>query len=317
MSEPHASSALKVRLVTIDSDQAGQRIDNFLLRELKGVPKSRIYRILRKGGVRVNRGRTDPTYRLKAGDTVRIPPVRVAASGVSPPAAGAVELIRERVIYEHPHFLVIDKPAGMAVHGGSGLSYGVIEAMRAARPDLRYLELVHRLDRETSGCLLLAKRRSALRRLHELIRGDALDKRYLALVGGRWPRDCRSVDMPLRKNALKGGERVVQVDPSGKPSQTRFKVIEYYTNATLVEAQLVTGRTHQIRVHAAEMGHPLAGDGKYGDSTWNQELRKQGLKRMFLHAHSLAFTYPEPEQAIHISAPLDPVLAELLNKVAR
>ncbi len=317
MSELQASSAPKVRLVEIDAEQAGQRIDNFLLRELKGVPKSRIYRILRKGEVRVNRGRTDPAYRLKEGDTIRIPPVRIASNGGAAPSSSAVEIIKESVIYDHAHFMVIDKPAGMAVHGGSGLSYGAIEAMRVARPDLHYLELVHRLDRETSGCLLLAKRRSALRRLHELIRGGALDKRYLALVKGRWAANIQRVDLPLRKNVIKGGERVVCVDPSGKPSQTRFKVIEYYSDATLVEARLVTGRTHQIRVHAAEMGHPLAGDDKYGDNKWNRALNKQGLKRMFLHAHSLAFTYPEPEQAVHVSAPLDQTLSEILNTRSR
>lgn len=309
------SSQASVKWVEIDQDQAGQRIDNFLLRVLKGVPKSRIYRILRKGEVRVNKGRAAPTYRLQAGDTVRIPPVRMESVVPKVPGSSAVERLKNRLIYEHPHFLVIDKPAGMAVHGGSGLSYGLIEAMRAWRTDLPFLELVHRLDRETSGCLLLAKRRSALRRLHELIRENAVDKRYLALVKGRWNAGEAVVDAPLRKNQLQGGERMVHVDAAGKPSQTRFKVVEYYAEATLVEATLLTGRTHQIRVHAAHVGHPLAGDDKYGDSEWNRSLSQRGLKRMFLHAHSLAFTYPEPEEPIHVSAPLDEELAQLLDRL--
>lgn len=305
----------RVRLVEIDSDQAGQRIDNFLLRELKGVPKARIYRILRKGEVRVNRGRIAPSYRLQTGDSVRIPPVRIDSGQRPPPSSSAIGLLEHRVIYEHSHFLVVDKPAGMAVHGGSGISHGVIEIMRAWRSDLHYLELVHRLDRETSGCLLLAKRRSALRRLHALMRDSALDKRYLALVRGYWPDGLSEVDAPLRKNTLSGGERVVRIDPAGKASQTGFKVIERFDGATLIEARLLTGRTHQIRVHAAHLGHPLAGDEKYGDAGWNRELRRLGLKRMFLHAHSLAFVYPEPELSVHVSAPLDESLSRTLDRL--
>ncbi|GAB4357534.1 MAG: 23S rRNA pseudouridine(955/2504/2580) synthase RluC [Gammaproteobacteria bacterium] len=312
MSASSNSSHASVTWIEIDRDQAGQRIDNFLLRELKGVPKSRIYRILRKGEVRVNKGRAAPTYRLQSGDKVRIPPIRRGNAPTGSPGRAAVERVQSCLILEHPHFLVVDKPAGMAVHGGSGLSFGLIEAMRAWRSDLSYLELVHRLDRETSGCLLLAKRRSALRRLHTLIREGGMEKRYLALVQGHWKGGGRVVDLPLRKNQLQGGERVVRVDPAGKPSQTRFKVIDYYGDATLVEATLLTGRTHQIRVHAAHEGHPLAGDDKYGDPEWNRALRRLGLKRMFLHAHSLAFLYPEPEEAIHASAPLGEDLSGIL-----
>ncbi|HFD80552.1 MAG TPA: RluA family pseudouridine synthase, partial [Gammaproteobacteria bacterium] len=249
-----------VRWVEVSAEQAGQRIDNFLLRVLKGVPKSRIYRLLRKGEVRVNKGRIRPEYRLQAGDTLRIPPVRVAETRGGAPGARPQQALADAILYEDDRLLVLNKPAGMAVHGGSGLSFGVIEALRALRPEAPYLELVHRLDRDTSGCLLIAKRRSELRTLHELLRTGALTKRYLLLAEGDWSRGPFRVEAPLRKNQLRGGERVVRVDSTGKAALTRFRFLEGYAGASLMEAELVTGRTHQIRVHAQHAGHPLAGD---------------------------------------------------------
>lgn len=317
MIEPQSPPAPAVQLLTVSGDDAGQRIDNYLIRRLKGVPRSRIYRILRKGEVRVNKGRIDAAYRLQAGDTVRIPPVRVSVPRSVSPGQDTLERLRGAVLFEDDRLLVLNKPAGMAVHGGSGLSYGVIEAMRQLRPELKDLELVHRLDRDTSGCLLLAKRRSALRRLHELVRNNAMEKRYLALVCGRWEGGDRLVDAPLRKNVLRGGERQVRVDAQGKPSATRFHPLERYASATLVEARLLSGRTHQIRVHAAHIGHPIAGDVKYGDEPCNRAIKALGLNRLALHAHSLAFTFPEPEREIHVSSPLDDQIKGILDALAR
>lgn len=304
-----------VKWVDINTGQAGQRIDNFLLRVLKGVPKSRIYRLLRKGEVRVNRGRIRADYRLKAGDQVRIPPVRVAERQKPAPTANAVDLLADSILYEDERLLVLDKPAGMAVHGGSGLSYGVIEALRALRPDAPYLELVHRLDRDTSGCLLIAKRRSELRTLHELLRSGGVEKRYLLLVQGDWSQGPWKINAPLRKNQVQGGERIVRVDPEGKEARTHFRFLEGYGHASLMEAELKTGRTHQIRVHAAHAGHPLAGDTKYGDSGFNRELRKIGLKRLFLHAHFVAFRDEDRHRDIEVSAPLAPDLRKLIQQL--
>ncbi|VAW75794.1 Ribosomal large subunit pseudouridine synthase C [hydrothermal vent metagenome] len=304
-----------VQWMDIGDEQAGQRIDNFLLRVLKGVPKSRIYRLLRKGEVRVNRGRIRANYRLKAGDQVRIPPVRVAETRQPVPTAGAVEILANSIIYEDERLLVLDKPSGMAVHGGSGLSYGVIEALRALRPDAPYLELVHRLDRDTSGCLLIAKRRSELRTLHELLRRGAVEKRYLLLVQGDWSQGPWKIDAPLRKNQMQGGERIVRVDPEGKTALTHFRFLERYADASLMEAELKTGRTHQIRVHAAHAGHPLAGDAKYGDARFNHHLRKLGLKRLFLHAHFVAFRDTERQREIEVSAPLTADLRKLIQQL--
>lgn len=279
-----------VRLVRVEAEYAGQRIDNFLLRELKGVPRSRLYRLLRRGEVRVNRGRVKAEYRLCAGDEVRLPPVRQSRQvndgelQLSPALAG---VLREAVLYEDERLLVVNKPAGMAVHGGSGLSWGLIEAYRALRPELKQLELVHRLDRETSGCLMLSKRRSALRLLHEALRGGLLDKRYWALVRGCWPKHLGEVDFPLLKNQLSSGERIVRVHTEGKPSRTVFRCLETFADATLVEASPITGRTHQIRVHAQAAGHAILGDDKYGDRDANARFRERGLKRLFLHARSL------------------------------
>jgi len=304
-----------VRWMDVGAEQAGQRIDNFLLRILKGVPKSRIYRLLRKGEVRVNRGRIRADYRLKEGDQVRIPPVRIAETRQPAPTAGAIERLAGSILYEDERLLVLDKPSGMAVHGGSGLSYGVIEALRALRPEAPYLELVHRLDRDTSGCLLIAKRRSELRTLHELLRSGGVEKRYLLLVQGDWSQGPWKINAPLRKNQVQGGERMVRVDPDGKTALTHFRFLEGYSHASLMEAELKTGRTHQIRVHAAHSGHPLAGDEKYGDTGFNRELRKRGLKRLFLHAHYIAFRDPQRQREIEVSAPLSPDLRKLIQQL--
>ncbi len=304
-----------VRWVDIDAGQAGQRIDNFLLRVLRGVPKSRIYRLLRKGEVRVNRGRIRADYRLKEGDQVRIPPVRVSEPRQAAPTASAVDTLARSILHEDERLLVLNKPSGMAVHGGSGLSYGVIEALRALRPDAPYLELVHRLDRDTSGCLLIAKRRSELRTLHELLRSGAVEKRYLLLVQGDWSQGPWKINAPLRKNQVQGGERMVRVDAEGKTALTHFRFLEGYGDASLMEAELKTGRTHQIRVHAAHAGHPLAGDQKYGDAGFNRGLRKLGLKRLFLHAHFVAFRDPERQREIEVSAPLAADLRKLIQQL--
>ncbi len=313
----------KARIVEVDDDRAGQRIDNFLLASLKGVPKSRVYRMLRKGEVRVNKGRIKASYRLQSGDAVRIPPLRVAEEpSPANPGARVLARIEASILTEEKGFLVLNKPSGIAVHGGSGLSYGVIEALRALRPDAPYLELVHRLDRETSGCLLIATRRSVLRELHRLLRGEGMDKRYLALVKGQWSggeKGERRVDAPLLKNTLKSGERVVTVHPEGKPAVSLFRPVRRFADATLVEVKLLTGRTHQIRVHAASIGHPIAGDEKYGDAAFNRQMKEHGLRRLFLHARSLAFPLEALEggQVHEFSAPLGEELEALLAALPR
>jgi 23S rRNA pseudouridine955/2504/2580 synthase len=307
-----------VQHVRIESDRAGQRLDNFLISVLKGVPKTHIYRILRKGEVRINKGRARPDYRLEEGDDVRIPPVRTAAAGPAPDNQGDGRWgwLEERVLYEDEALLAIDKPAGLAVHGGSGISLGLIEALRRLRPHSRFLELVHRLDRETSGCLLVAKKRAALVGLHALLREDGLDKRYLALVKGAW-RARERVTAPLEKNQLRSGERMVSVSAAGKESETVFIPTKRYRDATLVEIELLTGRTHQARVHAAHSGHPIAGDDKYGDRTFNQAMRAQGLARLFLHAAELRFNHPVNGSKMRIAAPLPPELGAFLKRLER
>lgn len=305
-----------VRLFQIGPEDAGQRIDNYLLRQLKGVPRSFIYRILRRGEVRVNRGRIKAEYRLKDGDHVRVPPVRTAAPAPKAERGDATARLEQCILYEDERLLVIDKPAGMAVHGGSGVSFGVIETLRAARPQAKFLELVHRLDRETSGCLLIAKKRSELRRLHELLRAGRVEKRYLALVRGRWQTGERRVDAPLLKNQLRGGERIVTVTAEGKAADTLFWPLDIRTRASLMEIALGTGRTHQIRVHAAHVGHPLAGDEKYGDGEFNRQMRGLGLKRLFLHAHSIAYGDPDNGRDIHVSSPLPEELRAVLDRLS-
>jgi 23S rRNA pseudouridine955/2504/2580 synthase len=304
-----------VQWLDIDADQAGQRIDNFLLNYLKGVPKSRIYRILRKGEVRVNRGRIRPGYRLQSGDQLRLPPIRVSETKEPGVPGQAQQDLQNRILYEDERLLVLDKPSGMAVHGGSGLRFGVIEALRALRPDAYYLELVHRLDRETSGCLMIAKKRSELRALHGLLRDGGITKRYLLLAQGDCSAEPRRIDEPLLKNQLRSGERVVRVHPEGKPAVTHFRLLENLSQASYLEADLETGRTHQIRVHAAYSGHPLAGDERYGDKTFNGIMRDLGLNRLFLHAHYLSFRIPDSDRSIEVSAPLAADLRLVLDKL--
>jgi 23S rRNA pseudouridine955/2504/2580 synthase len=260
----------QVQLITISEEESGQRIDNFLLRVFKGVPKSHVYRVLRSGEVRVNKGRVDQTYRLRQGDLLRLPPVRVSER----PAAGTVPGAEFRILLEDSHLLVIDKPAGVAVHGGSGVSYGVIEQLRASRPEAKFLELVHRLDRDTSGVLMLAKKRSALTALHEQIRGGEPDKRYLTLVKGEWNNQRQHVRLPLFKYSTPDGERRVRVQSDGLASHTVFNLLRKYGPYALLEAELKTGRTHQIRVHLASSGFPIVGDDKYGDFSLNREMQR-------------------------------------------
>lgn len=306
-----------VEIVKISSEAAGQRIDNFLLARLKGVPRSRVYKLLRGGEVRVNKGRVKPAYRLSAGDLVRVPPVRRPEAG-SPalPSSAVTARLAAAVLYEDDRVLVIDKPSGLAVHGGSGIGVGVIEALRAMRPG-QELELVHRLDRETSGCLVIGKRRSALRALHRQLREGEVTKRYRALLAGSLPRRVVEVTLPLRKFQLRGGERMVQVDPeAGKPARTVFRRAEAYGGATLTDVELYTGRTHQIRVHAASLGAPVAGDEKYGSAEDNRAFRELGLKRLFLHAAALSFRPREDGDTVRVEAPLPPELQSVLEKLA-
>ncbi|GLR09694.1 23S rRNA pseudouridine(955/2504/2580) synthase RluC [Mixta theicola] len=303
-----------VQIVAISADEAGQRIDNFLRTQLKGVPKSMIYRILRKGEVRVNKKRIKPEYKLQAGDEVRIPPVRVAEreEAAISPRLERVASLTDAILYEDEYILVLNKPSGTAVHGGSGLSFGVIEGLRALRPEARFLELVHRLDRDTSGVLLVAKKRSALRSLHEQLREKGMQKDYLALVRGQWPSHIKAVQAPLLKNILQSGERIVRVSSEGKPSETRFKVEERYAFATLVKASPVTGRTHQIRVHTQHAGHPIAFDDRYGEREFDKQLSATGLRRLFLHAAALTFNHPHSGDRMRIEAPLDDGLKQCL-----
>lgn len=310
----------KALFVEISADYAGQRIDNYLMCYLRGVPKSLVYRIVRKGEVRVNKGRIKPEYRLKEGDIVRIPPVRQAEKKEPGKASNKVlQQIESRILFEDKRILVINKPSGLAVHGGSGLSYGLIEALRELRPNDKNLELVHRLDRETSGCLIIAKKRSALRRLHEQLREGSMEKRYMTLLKGQWKGRSRWVDAPLLKNVIKSGERLVLVDPKGKEARTQFIPHSITDDVSLMSVKLDTGRTHQIRVHAQHLGFPIAGDTKYGDEEFNRQLKGQGLKRLFLHAFSLKFHLPDTESGedvpIFVEAPLDEVLVKTLNKM--
>ncbi|KWR92041.1 RluA family pseudouridine synthase [Cupriavidus sp. IDO] len=297
----------QVAYVTIDEGSEGQRIDNFLLKISKGVPKSHIYRVLRSGEVRVNKGRIDATYRLQRGDVVRIPPMRVAVAPLSA-SQTFVPAADFPVVLEDSHLLVINKPAGVAVHGGSGVAFGVIEQLRRARPEAKFLELVHRLDRETSGILVLAKKRSALVHLHEQIRENAMDKRYYACVAGEFLNARQHVKLALYKYSTPDGERRVRVQADGLASHTVFNRIEAFPGFTLLEAELKTGRTHQIRVHLAHSGFPIVGDEKYGDFALNKRLAragaKPGLKRMFLHAHRLTFVHPATGEPVTVEAPL-------------
>ncbi|ABM00194.1 23S rRNA pseudouridine(955/2504/2580) synthase RluC [Shewanella amazonensis] len=306
----------QVQLISIDEDGAGQRIDNFLLAKLKGVPKSMIYRIVRKGEVRVNKKRIKPEYKLAAGDEVRVPPVRVAEKDYrTAPSANLnrVAQLEDRILFEDKQIIVLNKPAGIAVHGGSGVDYGVIESLRSLRPTCKFLELVHRLDRDTSGVLLIAKKRMALRHLHDQLRNKQMQKVYQALVRGQWQEHDRVVKAPLLKITLKSGERIVRVNSEGKPSETRFRVLRRFDEASLVEASPVTGRTHQIRVHCQYQGHPIACDDKYSEQKFDDAMRAKGLQRLFLHAAQLTFTHPESETQMTVQAPLDGDLTAVLD----
>lgn len=302
--------AITVRHEKIDESAAGQRIDNYLMRLAKGVPKSHVYRILRSGEVRVNGGRVKQTYRLVEGDELRIPPMRIAelTHPVPPPAGKALP-----VVYEDDAILVIDKPSGKAVHGGSGISHGVIEQLRVQRPELRMLELAHRLDRETSGLLIVAKKRSALTALHDMMREGAMEKRYLTLVPGRWANPVQHVKAPLYKYLTADGERRVRVSPEGKPSHSIVRLLKRWARFSLLEVELKTGRTHQIRVHLAHLGFQLCGDDKYGDFALNKALEVEGLKRMFLHAAKLSFIHPLTGERLELSAQLPPDLQQFVD----
>ncbi len=298
----------------VAAEYSGQRIDNFLIARLKGLPRSRLYRILRKGEVRVNSKRVRPTYRLQAGDRLRVPPVRLAETGTAlPPSEASVNTLSKRILYEDDSVMAINKPAAMPVHGGTHLHYGVIETLRVLRPALPQLQLVHRLDRGTSGCLLLAKDLGSLRELHALWQAQAVEKRYITLVQGEWPAACTTIETHLVKNQEHAGERVVEVSTNeGKLARTRFAVLERYAKATLLEVTPETGRMHQIRVHCTHAGHPIAGDEKYGDAGFNQWIKQTGLRRLFLHAAMIRCTLPSG-QLIEVKAPLEPALQACLQ----
>ncbi|MGR5166606.1 23S rRNA pseudouridine(955/2504/2580) synthase RluC [Vibrio astriarenae] len=304
----------QVQLIDIDEDMAGQRIDNFLRNQLKSIPKSMVYRIVRKGEVRVNKKRIKAEYKLQAGDVVRIPPVTIPASTeeVQAPSTklNKVAELESKIIYEDDHMLILNKPSGTAVHGGSGLKFGAIEALRALRPDARFLELVHRIDRDTSGILLVAKKRSALRHLQAQFREKTVKKFYFALVMGQWKPSCKVVNAPLLKNEVNS---IVRVNSKGKPSETRFKIIEQFEQATLVQASPITGRTHQIRVHTQYTGHPIAWDDRYGDRRFDAYTAQVGLDRLFLHAANIRFIHPKTEEWMEINAPMEKRLEKALS----
>ncbi len=301
-----------IRFIQIDADQSGRRIDNFLMSVLKPIPRSLVYRLLRTGQVRINGRRCKPDYRLQSDDQVRIPPVSESDLPTKQTRypQHIVQTLKKAIIHEDADLLIIDKPSGLAVHKGSGLNYGIIELMRHIHPNLPKLELVHRLDRETSGCLMLAKNSSTLRRLHLALQNNRIHKQYLALVMGQWPDHCHTINQPLRK-IQQGGERMMTVSPQGNPSRTQFRRLDGFHHCSLINASPITGRTHQIRVHAAFTGHPLAGDDKYGDRQFNNDMKKAGLKRLFLHAASI--TLEQPKLAVH--APLPKLLKNVLTSL--
>jgi len=310
--------SLEVSWLTVDEESVGQRLDNYLIRHLKGVPKTHVYRIIRSGEVRVNKGRASADTRIEMGDVVRLPPVRISDK-VAEKAAQPAPAREFPLLLEDDALMAIDKPAGVAVHGGSGVSFGVIEQLRQARPQAKLLELVHRLDRETSGILLVAKKRSALKHLQDQFRERETGKTYLALVQGSWPEKLKVIDSALHKFLLPDGERRVKVttpdDPDGMRSITLVKVAERLMGCTLLEVTIKTGRTHQIRVHLASMGHPIAGDDKYGDFEWNKNLSKQGFKRMFLHAWRLQFTHPVSGQRVELKSAMPAELYSFVQHV--
>ncbi len=308
----------EVRFVTVAEHEAGQRLDNFLLAQLKGVPKSRIYRMLRTGEVRVNKGRVKPMQRINAGDVVRIPPIRMAEREAPDLPSHRVDEMRDRILYEDDHLLILNKQPGLAVHGGSGLPFGLIELARASWSHIPGLELAHRLDRDTSGCLVLAKHRQALLGVQRQLVEKSTKKTYIALLKGVWRGAARRVEAPLLKNELQGGERVVKVDPRGKMAVSVFEPLERFgSRATLARVDIETGRTHQIRVHAQHMGHPLAGDDKYGDEDFNREMKSLGLTRLFLHAEQLELLHPITECTLRVSAPPPEDLLSVLERLRK
>ncbi len=304
----------KVEQVEITEENHDQRLDNFLITRLKGVPKSRIYRIVRKGEVRVNKGRVEVNYRLVTGDIVRIPPIRIAerSEEIFVPT-NLKDALQHSILYEDDGFLIVNKPAGFAVHGGSGVSSGIIEGIRLLRPDAHFLELVHRLDKDTSGCLIIAKKRSALRAFHAIFRDNHIHKTYTALLSGQWKKKKLVVNAPLLKNIAKGGERMVTISTAGKEAETVFTRLTVFEDATLVEAAPKTGRTHQIRVHSVHLGHPIIGDERYGRDDINLAFKQKGYKRMFLHATTLTFSHPATGEKMKITAPLPSQLEQLLK----
>lgn len=303
---------MSVQVITINDEQAGQRIDNFLITRFKGVPKTRVYRAIRQGEVRVNKKKVKAEYRIQEHDELRLPPLKVPQQmPIMRPSEELAQFLEEQIVYEDKQCILINKPSGMPVHGGSNLSAGLIEMLRLMRPDERFLELVHRLDRETSGCLMLAKKRSFLLALHKMLTERKIEKAYLALVCGTWRGDKREIKEPLVKNTLKSGERMVKVDPSGRPAHTLVYPLERFADATLVLAKPVTGRTHQLRVHLAHIGHPIAGDEKYGRDTANKRFRAQGLRRLFLH--SACFAFERDENRFGLCLPLCEKLRRFLE----
>ena len=296
-------------MLEVGEESVGQRIDNFLIRNLKGVPKSHVYRILRSGEVRVNSGRIKPDYRLVDGDKVRVPPVRVATPEARPPARS----LALPVVFEDDALIVIDKPSGVAVHGGSGISFGVIESLRAERPRAKFLELAHRLDRDTSGLLMVGKKRTALVELHRMLRDGEVRKDYVAIVKGRWKGGGRKIDVPLHKYVTAEGERRVSVRDDGQQAISLFKPLAAGDTASRLDIRLMTGRTHQIRVHAAHVGHPILGDDKYGDFDLNRALVKQGVKRLFLHARQLSLSHPISGEPLAFVSPLPPEMQRFLD----
>ena len=305
-----------VQFIEISAAQAGQRIDNFLLTLEKGVPKSRLYRAIRKGEVRVNKGRIKQTYKIQANDVIRVPPLRTTVKSDTPSVNNHIrQQLNNSILLEDDDLLVLNKPSGLAVHAGSNIQQGIIEALRIIRDDLPYLELVHRLDRDTSGCLLLAKNRDALLNLQQQMIAHEMNKRYLTLLKGSWAQQEKLVEQPLLKNTVSSGERMVRVDPEGKYAKTVFIPVESFPQAQLTEVVLYTGRTHQIRVHAQHIGHPVAGDDKYGHRQFNKEMKKFGLKRLFLHAWKLDITHPSTQKVINLEAPLPLQLQNVINRL--
>lgn len=304
----------KVHRVVVDENKVSQRIDNFLITYLKNVPKSKIYRIIRKGEVRVNKKRVKPDYKLAYQDEIRVPPlVRTELKEMSP-SEELIELVRSAIIMDDAELMALNKPSGLPVHGGSGLTGGVINILRVMFADYKFIELIHRLDKDTSGCLLIAKTGAALRNCQQAWQENAVEKYYYCLVKGHWPKSLQKIDAPLQKNTLQSGERIVRVDSKGKTSVTYFKPVEYFKNATLLEVRLGTGRTHQIRVHTAHAGHPIAGDSKYGNKDFNLEMKNLGLNRLFLHAYKLVLPETCSKQT-ELTADLPKVLAILLEKL--